>query len=99
MRFKKRAGRFVTQKRGCSCRPPRLVLRLPCLALRGAGRRSLGIRLPAAAYDDCLDPEIDAHEVGLAVLEPLLIIIMFLLIGSLLMSIMVPLMTATRNAF
>lgn len=35
----------------------------------------------------------------LAVLEPLLIIIMFLLIGSLLMSIMVPLMTATQNAF
>lgn len=35
----------------------------------------------------------------LAILEPLLIIIMFLLIGSLLMSIMVPLMTATQNAF
>ncbi len=35
----------------------------------------------------------------LAVLEPVLIVLMFLMIGSLLMSIMVPLMLATQNAF
>lgn len=65
-----------------------------------AAERSGDLESAFNSLADDLSDEVDRKSQRLlAVLEPLLIIIMFLMIGSLLMSIMIPLMTATQNAF
>ena len=65
-----------------------------------AAERSGDLESAFNSLAEDLSDEVDRKaERLLAVLEPLLIVIMFLLIGSLLMSIMIPLLTATQGAF